>query len=822
MADSKSEGKVIINNQNFSISVAKRHDSKTWQTEHFTVSGFVLRLSQARRTSETYAEYESKTKDERELLKAGGGCYLGGMLLGHRRTADKVLGRNILTFDADYIGKDGGLEGGGEAFKADVQRVLGTCCYTLHPTRTKPRIRLIVYSERVIKPEEFEPVARMIANDIGMHWFDPVSFRLAQLYYWPSVSSDVDYWIIHNDMPSLVPEAWLNRYNGAWQDCSLWPVSDLEGVQMRKDISRQADPLKKRGAVGAFCRAYTIAEAIDKFIPTEYRKHDGGRYTYAHGSSIKGAVLYGDGKWLYSNHSTDPVSGKLVNSFDLVRIHLYGALDNKVIEGTPTTDTPSYKAMLALCKDDSKVIDRLNQEVLEAFDSFQDETERNNEDISPEGYDPDTGEETGKEKPRELETWRRSLQRNDKLNVRTTQLNANLIIEHECSQVFYDDFSERRYVVTGDGGYRLWTEDDFYANLHFMNHRYGLDFPRQKAEDAFSRKFGLNRRNLLGEWLLSLEWDGVERGERFFIDHLGVEDTPLNREMTRCWLLGAFRRGVYPGYEFHNALIFSGEQGVGKSSILRLLATTPVGEFFGELHNFETKLAMEELKSVWIAELPELTAMRKHDREQVKAFLASRKSTVRMAYARYETEFLRKTVFAGTTNNQEVLVDPTGNRRFWPMAVRLKAGKHIDRELIARTVPLVWAEAGFWHSIGMRTDLSPMFHVEHLKAAQRFTESSAIEEAIYAYLETPAVKNRYQAGVGEFIDPGELERRDKVHLWEIANECLGIDKKANLKVSDERKIKEAMGKLSHWERKEVYFGKLGNKHGKATGWIRTN
>ncbi|HBI1001685.1 TPA: hypothetical protein PJK85_002768, partial [Staphylococcus aureus] len=85
---------------------------------------------------------------------------------------------------------------------------------------------------------------------------------------------------------------------------------------------KQGDPEEKPGIVGAFCRAYTIEEAISTFIPDLYEKHSTNRYTYHEGSTAGGLVLYENNKFAYSHHNTDPVSGMLVNSFDLVRIHL--------------------------------------------------------------------------------------------------------------------------------------------------------------------------------------------------------------------------------------------------------------------------------------------------------------------------------------------------------------------------------------------------------------------------------------------------------------------------------------------------------------------
>ena len=104
--------------------------------------------------------------------------------------------------------------------------------------------------------------------------------------------------------------------------------------------------MRKKGLIGAFCRTYSIDEAIQEFLSDVYIPCAmPGRYTYAEGSTAAGLVLYDD-KFAYSNHATDPAGGKLCNAFDLVRIHKYGTLDEDVAPDTVMTKLPSYKAMM--------------------------------------------------------------------------------------------------------------------------------------------------------------------------------------------------------------------------------------------------------------------------------------------------------------------------------------------------------------------------------------------------------------------------------------------------------------------------------------------
>lgn len=126
-------------------------------------------------------------------------------------------------------------------------------------------------------------------------------------------------------------------------------MAAARGRNKRCKVGNEAgDPLAKNGVVGAFCRTYDILGAMAAFLPGIYEAVDNtpGRYTYLGGSTTGGAVLYDEGNFLYSHHATDPCSGRLVNAFDMVRLHKFEGLDDDAAPGAPTNRLPSYKAMV--------------------------------------------------------------------------------------------------------------------------------------------------------------------------------------------------------------------------------------------------------------------------------------------------------------------------------------------------------------------------------------------------------------------------------------------------------------------------------------------
>ncbi|WP_331488015.1 hypothetical protein [Caminicella sporogenes] len=146
-------------------------------------SNLVKRLSSTIRTSETYEEYKKLSKAKRDEIKDVGG-FVGGTLKGGRRKADAVVWRQIVTLDADYVKGD---------LWAGVETILGygAVMYSTHShSPSNPRLRLVIPLKRAVTPDEYQAVARRIAADLGIDFFDDTTYEPHRLMYWPSTSSD--------------------------------------------------------------------------------------------------------------------------------------------------------------------------------------------------------------------------------------------------------------------------------------------------------------------------------------------------------------------------------------------------------------------------------------------------------------------------------------------------------------------------------------------------------------------------------------------------------------------------------------------------------
>ena len=158
-------------------------------------------------------------------------------------------------------------------------------------TKDKPRLRILFPLEEPSSVEEYEPLARMLASQIGIDYADPTTFEANRLMYFPSICKGADYLFKVFTGEPVKKEEVLGLYHD-WQNVSEWPTCKTENLLIRKHIAKQVNPLEKNGLIGAFCKTYDIPSAISKFLKGIYVPTDkADRWTYADGSTTGGAVL---------------------------------------------------------------------------------------------------------------------------------------------------------------------------------------------------------------------------------------------------------------------------------------------------------------------------------------------------------------------------------------------------------------------------------------------------------------------------------------------------------------------------------------------------
>ena len=654
------------------ITVGASRKAVYWQAQTLTLSQMWEKLRVPARSTETMDAYFKMTKAQQDTLKDIGG-FVAGVLEGTRRKADAVRGRDLLTLDLDNI-PAGGTD--------DVLRrieALG-CGYCVYSTRkhlpSAPRLRVLLPLDRTASADEYEPCARRMADYIGISLADPTTFEASRLMYFPSCCADGEFVYRTADKPMLSVDGLLSTYRN-WRDVSAWP--QVPGaVSPVRLATRQGDPLTKSGIVGAFCRTYSIEEAMAAFIPAAYESVDNaeGRYTYTGGSTTGGAVLYDDGKFLYSHHATDPCGGKLVNAFDMVRLHRFEGLDDEAQPDTPANRLPSYTAMCELARQDKAVMTLLAKErYAEATEGF----------TAAEAADdgawrlPPMMDINGQGRPeKSLKNLCNALRNDPKLK---GLLRLNLF--------------SGRIDLTGAAPWSrpesaaTWCDDDTAQVRVYLEPLFGK-VPKNDVVDAVAAVAREQAYHPIKDYLNGLQWDGAARLDGVFIDYLGAEDSAYTRAVTRKSLVAAVARVMHPGCKYDTMPVLVGAQGRHKSTILAKLG----GAWFSDsLRTFEGKDAMETIQGTWLDEIPEMQAMGRSDINAVKAFLTKTNDYYRAAYGRYTADRPRQCVFFGTTNSRECLTDTTGGRRFWPIDIdQQPRTKNVFADL-PRERDQIWAEA---------------------------------------------------------------------------------------------------------------------------------
>lgn len=776
------------------ISIGNSRMSKQWTAAECMWSEFIEKLRTPQRTAELYEEYLRMGKAQQGALKDIGG-FVGGALKGPQRKASAITGRDLVTLDLDNIAT-------GETDNV-IRRVnsLGIG-YAIYSTRShapyRPRLRVIIPLDRTVTADEYEPIARKLASLIGIELCDPTTFEASRLMYWPGCSKDSEYVFDYADAPFVSSDGILGQYED-WHDVRTWPQVPGKELKAKILLSKQADPTKKQGIVGSFCRTYDIRGAIQAYIPNAYTETDHtDRLTYTGGTTVAGAVLYDDDKFLYSHHATDPCSGQLVNAFDLIRIHKFSGNDDNVKENTPISQIPSYRAMKKLAMQDSAVMTDLNMTAaIHASDVFSSNTGKSDQ------------------KPAEGINWMQEAKLAYDDNTgrpKKTMDNIIRILNHDpelAGKIAIDEFSTRGLALdslpwnTCDLK-RQWTDTDDAGIAWYLEDRYGIT-GRDKISGALMLVSEQQRFNDVKDYLLSVSWDGVFRLDMAFHNYLGSKDTPYTRGAARKSFTAAVARVMTPGCKYDYVPVFIGPQGIGKTTFLRTIGK---GWHSDSLQSFHGKEAAELIQGIWINEIGEMTGYSKSGDNEIKQFLSRCDDVYRQPYGRHTGRYPRKGVFFGTCNDHDFLKDPTGSRRFWPIDVGVEPVTKSIWQDLPDEVDQLWAEAVMrWKQHETIYFEDPAIEAMAKQEQDRHREDSAKDGLIQDFLDrlipieydsmSLTARRMYWSGNATGITGTKL--RDKTCALEIWCECLGGEPRS-MKRADAREINQVLCQLPEWKR----------------------
>lgn len=767
----------IIHNGLLDIAIGLKASSKTWKNTKIEWADLVSRMATPVVTSETYKQFMSATKDEQSKIKDVGG-FVGGYLTKGRRDKNSVAHRQIVTLDIDFSHDN---------FWWDFT-MLFECAALIHSTHKSsdkaPRHRLVIPLDRPVSHEEYQAISRKIAGDLNIDLFDASTFDVNRLMFWPSVSCDATYYFEFQDGAFLSADKVLSSYTD-WRDTTEWPTVSSGDEQILRDIKKQEDPDAKKGIVGVFCRTYSIQEAIETFLSEVYVSAGDNRYTYLNGTTAAGLIIYED-KFAYSHHGTDPVGGRLCNAFDLVRIHKFGHLDTG--SEKEDKDKKSYKAMEEFATKDPSVKKHIAEEKFaEAKFEFAEEF----------------AEETDN-------SWVTQLEANSKGEYDNSANNINLIIQNDSylKDAFrFNTFDNKRYVAKSLPWRKITKMEplrdvDYSGVRNYIECVYGI-VSNQKVDDALALEFEKKKFHPIVDYIKSLTWDGHQRIDTLLIEYFGAQDNVYTRAALRKMLVAAVARVFDPGVKFDTALILVGPQETYKSTFVKKLGKEWFSDTFTTVQGKES---FEQLQGAWLIEMAELSGLKKAEVETIKHFISKREDQFRPAYGRVVETYRRQCVFFGTTNKDDFLRDPTGNRRFLPIDVRPEfVTKSVPDDLTSEEIDQIWAEAYELYKSGeplyMTGEEDAIAKIEQHKHSEVDERRGLIEKYLNEKYpdnwQTLDIFDR-RAWLEDPLAKKGTTRKEFVCVAEIWCECLGKNKTEMSRYST-REINDILRVLPDWE-----------------------
>lgn len=249
---------------------------------------------------------------------------------------------------------------------------------------------------------------------------------------------------------------------------------------------------------------------------------------------------------------------------------------------------------------------------------------------------------------------------------------------------------------------------------------------KQIVNDGIQQHAFNNSYDEVIDWMKSIEWDGEKRLYNWLPRVTHLEETAYTRSVGAQWFLGMVRRLVHPGCVFDHVLVLVGPQGVGKTSLFRIIGGKWYTSYSGGLDNKDFQLLFS---GAIIIDLDEGVTMYKSESIKMKSIISQTVDKYRAPYAQRPEEHKRRFVFSMSTNDMAPLKDVTGNRRYWPVQL---GEEQVDFEWLIQNRDQLFAEA--YHAITQNIKHEEVPLQEALQIQQDNLTEDEWTETIMEYL----------------------------------------------------------------------------------------
>lgn len=318
---------------------------------------------------------------------------------------------------------------------------------------------------------------------------------------------------------------------------------------------------------------------------------------------------------------------------------------------------------------------------------------------------------------------------------------CKIVLQHKefAGKVWYDEF-HLKYFTSWNGDRREISDHDILTMTVFMQNFLGI---RRMSDDTVKKAIVAAGRQIIRneprEWLDSLKWDGQARIRDSLSKYFGADKSRYVMDASRNFWISMVARVMEPGCQVDNVVILESNQGLGKSSALRVIGGPYYAETAESMSNKDFLLLMQ---GRFLIEIGELEAFSKSEITKIKQMITCRTDRYRAPYGRSAEDHPRMCIFVGSTNEDAYLRDHTGGRRFWPV----KCGQVIDQGRLQMDREQLFAEA-----VELYKDGEPWYKIEGAEAEQEKRRVADIWEDVI-YEKAGMISNVDMAEVLKWLD----------------------------------------------------------------------
>lgn len=273
----------------------------------------------------------------------------------------------------------------------------------------------------------------------------------------------------------------------------------------------------------------------------------------------------------------------------------------------------------------------------------------------------------------------------------------------------YDEFLGRTVIGPREGPFRPLKDADSVALRYAMERRGFKAIGKELMDSSITFVSDRNRFDSAVEWANKITWDGTPRVATALSRYYSVPDTPYSRAVSDYLFTALAGRCLDPGCQADMALILVGLQGARKTSAVSALA--PIPDTFVSLNlGARDDDTARRLRGKLVGELGEMRGRGDRDIQSIREWVTRRFESWVEKFEKYETKFPRRLVLIATVNEQEVLDDVEGERRWLPVTVGA-----VDVEGLIADREQLWAEGvAMWRAGGVRwRDAENLAKLEH-------------------------------------------------------------------------------------------------------------